>query len=459
MLREDPVEARARLEEIVKLTKQRNAQLAYELSFFLHEGTHLDSAPLLKVLDLLGDDIDSAERSLKDFAARFKDLAGPDLIRDGSDQKAWRTNMFCHLYDISPSVVEEWSLGLSPEFFLNVRWLPGARIETDGRVAMEPNVELRVRKLLWTFIHEFPDVASINIGRVETAQGKRDRRNQEREVMLVVVNQKNGNEFIHLLRKVKYDVMHRLKSGKPLEQAIVETEEYKRYIYDRLHAAKALGLSMATFSEVHLEEDVPGLGKIPLFYFDREYIPGLATDKIPSGRLSRPGFIVRLCELLGHAAAFSIVLGRSDPEGQNVFFDDGDEVVLFDPETELPTRIVLSETTGSFSDWMRPIEMLLPSCCERLADHLEKARYEGVPEADLNKSVDAFAQGLCEEIERMQKLLEDGSLRGLFEDRPHESGGIWNRWNSMLDRLETANIEDIRHGVETAAALAPYRNL
>lgn len=455
MLREDPVEARARLQEIVKLTTQRNAQLVFELSFFLHEGEHLSSAPLVLVLELLSEDLEKATQELGEFTDRFRELAGPDLLTDGSGNKAWRTNMFCRLYDISPSVVEEWALGLSPEFFLNVRWMPGARKE-GTRVFMEEEMDLRVRKLLWTFIDLYPDFVSVNIGRVEAAQGMRNRRDQEREVMLVVVNKKDGSELIHILRRVKYDVMHRLKSGKELSQAISETEGYIQYIFDRLEAAKALGLSMANFAEIQLEEDLPGLGKIPLYYFDREYIAGLATDKIPSGRLSRPGFIINLSELLGHAAAFSMILGRSDPDHQEIYFDDGDEVVLFDPVTGLPNQIILSETTGSFSDWMSPICNLLPECLRRLEYHLHQARAEGVKDADLKESVAAFSAGLTAEILRMQEVLRTNNLRALFRERSHESGGIWSRWMAMLDRLEGADVQKIQDAIKVAPCLSEF---
>ena len=60
--------------------------------------------------------------------------------------------------------------------------------------------------------------------------------------------------------------------------------------------------------------------------------------------------------------------------------------------------------------------------------------------------MEAFADGLAEEIERMQRLLRDpaAGLRGLFADRTPEPKGIRVRWEGVLDRLERADAASLR---------------
>ncbi len=80
-----------------------------------------------------------AERLFEDVADAFARAAGPELRADDENCLAWRTTMFCRLFDIDETTLEEYALGLSPEFRLNVRWLPGAHF--DGEPASEGSAE------------------------------------------------------------------------------------------------------------------------------------------------------------------------------------------------------------------------------------------------------------------------------------------------------------------------------
>ena len=57
--------------------------------------------------------------------------------------------------------------------------------------------------------------------------------------------------------------------------------------------------------------------------------------------------------LLGQAAAPKIVVGRCDGMGSPLF-DDGDEVLIMDPEG-MPQDIVVSDHTGTFNDYSCPL--------------------------------------------------------------------------------------------------------
>ena len=461
MLRENRAEALARLREILDLSRLTNNMGVRELSFFLPADRNLPLKDLESLVAALDDvehpcEVRAVERLFDCFAASFSELAGPDLAIDDWSGPIWRTTMFCRLYDINEKMLEEWTLGLSPEFFLNVRWLPGARI-VFGELVFERTVESRVRSLITHFWRTWKGVVSINVGRVESSQTNRERTGEQREVYVIVLGRVDGREDIRLVRMIKWDVMHRLNMGVPQVQAISETFQYREYISDRLQAAAELGVPILSFAEIRFDEEIPGMGWIPVFFFDREYVTGLVSDKIPSAWFARKGFIMWLSYLLGAAAAVSLTLGRVDFRTRHVFFDDGDEVIQFNDEG-LPVRLIVVETTGSFTDWSTPMAEMLPHCVEHLTRYVEKARGKGILREELALSVSGFANGLVEELERMKELLQASPSRlwSLFADRSNEPGTIRQRWEGVLRRLEETSTEELHRLVLESPDAAEY---
>lgn len=458
----DRREAIARLKEILSLSQLFNNEGARELSLFLPSDRSLPLHPLNDIISAL-ERADSpgaaeeAERLFDRYAKWFADTAGAELASDGEDRSVWRTTMFCRLFGIHEQEIEEWVLGLSPEFHLNVRWLPGARIAA-GELHFEPGASIRVRNLISHYWHNWEGLLAINVGRVESPQTKRDRTGEEREVYLIVLELSDGTENIRLVRMMKWDIIHRLKLGTHRDQAIGETFQYRDYILDRLMAAKELGIAIPVYTEIRLEEELPGLGVIPVFFFDRQYVPGIVTDKIPPARYGQPGFIVRLAGLLGQAATVSLILGRVCPRTGHVFFDDADEVIQFNGEG-LPERLILAETTGSFTDWFTRAADILPHCLWHFSRHLAKARDQGIPHSELHAAVTAFADAVLAEVERMrERLTAHPSLRNLFAGRSTEPGSIRCRWEGILNRLESTNTEELRRLILDDPAMSPYRD-
>ncbi len=244
LLRQAAGEARARLREIDHLSRLVNDQGVPELSFFVPAKRRLATKLLEDLLLVLEDDVsqqasERAEDLFDHFAMSFAETAGEELTVDGEKHTTWQTTMFCRLYDLDEELVEERTLGLSPEFHLNVRWLPGAHLE-ENEVTFEAKAGPRVRSLIAYFLQTWPGIVSINIGRVESSLTDRDRTGEEREVYLVVLGLPQGGEEIRLLRLMKWDVVHRLKQGLPLNQAISDTIRYRDYVLDRLKATAAL---------------------------------------------------------------------------------------------------------------------------------------------------------------------------------------------------------------------------
>jgi len=461
LLRKAPQKALCRLKEIHHLSQLVNDQGVPELSFFLPADTKLTTRPLGDIIAVLQNadspqDLARAEVLFDFFALSYAVAAGDELTIDGERHTAWQTTMYCRLYDLNEKTLEEWMLRLSPEFHLNMRWLPGARLK-DGEVLFESTVESKVRSLINYFVTTWPGIVSINVGRVESPLTNRDRTEEEREVYLVVLGLPEGREEIRLLRMIKWDVRHRLKQGFPLSQAIRDTVSYRDYILDRLRAAATLKIPMLSYTAIQFEEELEGVGTIPIFFFDRRYVEGMVTDKIPLSYYGKNGFIVRLARLLGVAAAASMVLGRASHRTQELFFDDGDEVIQLDQD-KLPERLVISETTGSFTDSTTPVRVLLSQCLKHLAAHLAKARRRGVTRADLKAAVEAFSEGLAGEIERMQALLQDPSmdLRSLFANSSAEPGSVRARWDNMLNRLAATEVAAIREAILISPELAGF---
>jgi hypothetical protein len=463
LLREAPGEALSRLKEITHLSSLINDQGVPELSFFLPAKNRLTTTLLVELISLLEDtaspeDVERAEGIFDEFAISYATAAGDELIVDGGKHTTWQTTMFCRLYDLDEELVEERTLGLSPEFHLNVRWLPGAHLR-GSKVAFEANVQLRVHNLIEYFLQSRPGIGSINVGRVESSLTERDRTGEEREVYLVVLGLPDGREEIRLVRLMKWDVIHRLKQGFPLSQAIRDTIRYRDYILDRLRAATALEIPILKYDSIQFAEEVQGIGQIPVFFFDRRYVVGMVSDKIPLPYYAKKGFVIRLGRLLGIAAAASMVLGRASYHRGDLYFDDGDEVIQMDAE-KLPERLIISETTGSFTDSTTPIAALLHQCLSHLAVHLKKARERGISEEGLRMAVEAFAEALRADIERMQSLLNERSaaLHSLFGDKTSEPGSVRARWKSMLERLAATDTGELQDAAFGSPHLAEFMN-
>lgn len=463
LLRKAPQKALLRLNEINQLSHMLNDQGVPELSFFLPAESKLTTKPLEDLISALENlsspqDLERAEALFDFFSLSYAVVAGEELTVDGEKHTTWQTTMFCRLYDLNEEVLEEWLLGLSAEFHLNVKWLPGANL-VEGGAIFETDAELKVRNVINYFLDTWPGIVSINVGRVVSSLTERDVTGEEREVYLVVLGLAQGKEEIRLLRLIKWDVVHRLKQGFPLSQAINDTLSYRDYILDRLKGAAGLRLPILSYSAIQFYENLPGIGEIPIFFFDRRYVVGMVSDKIPSAFYAKKGFMVRLAPLLGRAAAASLVLGRASHRSGELFFDDGDEVIQLDQE-KLPEQLIISETTGSFTDSTTPILELLPQCFKRLAVHLDKARRKETPTADLKAAVNAFTDALTTELGRMQALLDDETtgLRSLFDTRTAEPGSVRARWECMLNRLAATDLAQIQQAAAECEHLVPFRD-
>ncbi len=444
VLASDPDAALPRLAEIVRLSQMTNHLGNSELRFFVKKGEAPDITPLENLVGLLerrdsSDDPENAAALFQQFAETFRRAAG-DLAADNPTNMIWRTAMFCNLSGLNEREIEEKALGMAPEFYLNILWLPGVRLK-KGRPVFEPDVEDRVRRLIEHFINTAHHLLAVNIGRVESPLTVRDCTDQRREVFVAALSDKDAGVKIRIARMAKWDVIHRIRQGKPYEWAVSETAAYRNYISDRLRAIRSLEIAIPEFTEVEITDHAPGVGEYPAYFFIRDYYHGATTDKLPAGWYGRPGFIRRLAALLGKAAAASMVIGRVCARNHYLFFDDGDELIQLDSECGLPENLIFVETTGSFTDCRTALHRYLPQCLARLDRHIGRTREQRPDWRDDGTVRDIFIESLVAEVVRMQNLLaaHASELRSLFNDRPLAAGGIRSRWNLTLDRLAAAD--------------------
>lgn len=448
----DRPEALARIKEILNLFQCTNMLGNRELSLLLSAGKHLELCELEKTASMLEElpeaaDAGAALKAFDSFAALFAEAAGTELLRDDYSDPVWRTTMFCRLLGIDEEEMEELALELSPEFHLNVKWLPGASV-VSGQLRFDSGVDPRTQGLIAHYWRHSGGVNSINIGRIQESQSVRDISGEEREVYLVAMTSLEGIDSLRIIRLMKWDVIHRIKMGIPLEQAIEETFKYRDYIFDRLHAAVKLGFPILAYGEIRLEQQVPGIGSVPAFFFERQYVTGVVSDKLPVSCYKSPEFIESFACLMGLAAAFTLVLGKVSFRTGKVFYDDGDELIQLGSDS-IPCRLVIIETTGSFTDWTTPMQVLLPQCLDRFRVHLEKAADSGVSLQVLERSAAAFANGLCSKIDEIKRALGEptSEIRSLFDDRPAGQGGIRDKWKAIIERIETVETSSLRDSI------------
>jgi len=166
--------------------------------------------------------------------------------------------------------------------------------------------------------------------------------------------------MVRFIRFQKWGIRERLDEGKSLLQAMLESEEYTDYVLDRRLGVLQLGmnvpagLSLQRTRDRYTGNNSEVAGRlIPALYFERDYLHGLATDKLPLAKYLKASYADRLAWLLGRAAAANMITGRALEGTKEVLFDDGDEVIIESATTGLPDRLVVADPSGAFSDYQR----------------------------------------------------------------------------------------------------------
>ena len=408
---------------------------------------------------------------LRDRFARLKDhfrsaTLAPYRVDDAL-VRPWFQRMFHTLFmEGNDTATGELQEGFSDEFRLEVQWQPGGRFE-EGEFLGDSMVQDAaehaddpifqkwsdplVKPIIFNLIRAYGDVEYINVARVPNSLSVARRQNRGRRGVYIVVfgmrrSQKPIKRFIRLQ---KWGVWEHLDEGKDLLRSIKESEEYTEFWLDRRLGCRQLGMNLSC--EVHmrrLTEIYRGTNPhfygqtIHTTYFEREFLEGVATDKLPVDRYVRPGYAERLAALLGQAAVASLIVGRALDDGSRPVFDDGDEVVVEDANG-MPESIHVGDHSGAFGEWQKPL--------------VEYAGYYARPVNTRDRFVPqrrVFAEHFLEAFEAQFRHIQgDYRLRrrafdSMFKHTHYDPNGSFAyRWEQVLRRLDQTDVSQLVAGI------------
>ncbi len=396
----------------------------------------------------------------------YRDAIAPDLRTDNPVSAIWRNALFACLAgeDGVPHSRDEVLKGLSPEFHLQVEWLPGGRIvdrefifdeiyPKPGAAGVTPAVQRLcqplARAVIFNYVREHTDLEYLNLGLVDSSVGSPKNRAGRRAVFLVEFKVQNEpTSQVHILRFQKWGIRERLDQGKSLEQAFVETDDYTEYILDRRLGCRQLGMNLPHHFTMHrVQETYDGPDEdwkdtpYQVTFFERAYVRGVASDKLPEHKLQQPGYGVALARLLGEAAASNIIVGRmTDEESPQVIFDKGDEIIQ-EGEGDLPANLVVGDHSSSFNEYTRRLVDFARAYGEPI-----RRRIAFVPERERQAFVEAYLAAFESRFRQIQ--LDYASRRRAFDGlfawaRYDPEGSFAYRWEKVLERLVRTDAREL----------------
>ena len=398
-----------------------------------------------------------------DLRERFRAAVPEHLRKDDCHESEWSRRIISALFlEGNESLTEQIFSGLSQEFFLQVEWLPGGRFE-EGEFIFDPIFEeadahpeddglqklcdSRAKGIIFNLIREFGDIEYINVGRIpESLSIQRPQRQGRRGVYIAELKSRSESRPIkRFARLQKWDVWEHLDEGKDLLQSIEEAEEYTDYWLDRRLGCRQLGMNLTRrlvlrrLGEVYKGTQARYRSHpIRTSYFEREYLPGIATDKLPAENYRREGYAARFAALLGQAAASNLIVGRAIEQGARPVFDDGDEVVI-DGEDGLPAEILYGDHSGAFGEYERPLEYF--------AEHYAKPVNSRIPLlADSVEFAEIYLEAVRGQLQHIQGdyRKRKRAFDTLFKHCKYDpKGSFAYRWERVLRRLDQTDVDAV----------------
>ncbi|MCY2995855.1 MAG: hypothetical protein NTY19_49600 [Planctomycetota bacterium] len=445
-------ERRQMLYEIQQHSARTNRFGNPEVAFFLADKSF--SKRDFAACDFLDADKAQLEAAYAVLREKFFCSVPMGLRQDDVSFVEWRNRMFVKLIaERDEMVPEETFLGLSSEFFMQIEWLPGGRCEhgefildpifgnRSDRQPRDPLCDDKVLGFIFNFIREYGDLEYVNVGRVVESLSRSRILRGRRDVFLAEIKPCDSQqEIVKVIRMQKYGVAERLNEGKDLLQAMLDTEEYTDYVLDRRLACRQLGMNIlprlvaGKLEEIYAGTCAECRGRtIWSPFFERDYIRGVATDKVPNHRYKNDAFALRLARLLGLAAAPNMIVGRRDLNGP-VVFDDGDEVLIED-QTGLPTEILVVDQMGTFTDYTSELASFAVDYARPVRKRLSLVSRPAEFAA-------AYLQAFCAQFCKIQQdyRSRQRAFDNLFAHRTwNEAGSLAYRWNRILKRLDETN--------------------
>jgi len=460
----------AHLQEIADHTLLANRQGRPELDFFAADLRRFGARQFVGVVY---EQLPPAQLRAKfhELRTHFHSAVHEGFRTDEAANKPWCDRMLATLFlEGNEAQTEQILSGLSPEFFMQVEWLPGGRFEEgeflfdsifDEAANHPEDAELqrlcdpRAKGIIFNLLREYGDLEYVNLGCLpESLSLDRPQKQGRRGVYLAEFHSRSERVTLkRFIRLQKWGIWEHLDEGKDLLQSIKESADYTDYWLDRRLGCRQLGMNltrrvaMQRLSEIYNGTNARFRGEvIRSTYFEREYLPGVATDKLALEKYARPGYGLKLATLLGQAAVASIIVGRALEDGNYPVFDDGDEVVRED-EDGLPAEILVGDHSGAFGDYQLPLKTFAAHYARPV-----NTRVKFVPDPI------GFATAYLEAF-RDQFLHIQGDYRKrrrafdtLFKHCKYDTGGSFAyRWECVLRRLDQTNpyalVEAIRQQI------------
>ncbi len=449
------------LQEIAEHAVRRNRLGRPEIDFF---ATDLRKFGTKDLSDVVFTQI-SSESLRKNFAeleARFRSAVLESFGQDNPLNKSWSERMLATLFlDGNESESEQLLAGLSPEFYMQVEWLAGGRFEEGEFLldsvfdeaaahpedrALQRLCDPRAKDIIFNIVRDIDDLEYINLGMVpESLSISRPQKEGRRGVYLMEFRARgDASPTKRFMRLQKWSVWEHLDAGKDLLSAIQDSDEYTDYWLDRRLGCRQLGMNlcrrvfMRRLSEKYHGKNIHYRGaRIRTTYFERDYVPGIATDKLSQDHYGRAGYALKLAALLGRAAASNLIVGRTF-DNQRLAFDDGDEVVCED-EQNMPAELLIGDHNGAFTSYMDPLDKFAAECARPV-----NRREAIVPNA--REFALAYLDGFREQLTHIQDDYRKRrrAFDNLFEDSPYDVGGSYSyRWECVLKRLDQTNADEL----------------
>ena len=456
----DESQLRQHLAEIREFSAKWNLHCHREIAFFMAGGAFGREALAPYEFGLL--DAEQLRAAYEDLQRRFHDAVEAEFREDDPDDDVWRNRMFSALIAETDDVVPEGVLlALSPEFHMQIQWLPGGRI-VNGELLFDevfdedpdkPDDPLRAtccnnnaREFLYNLVRTYEDLEYVNIGQVVNSLSRRPQARGRRDVYIAVIKRRSDpQESVSIIRMQKWGVREHLNDDMPLLNAMLKSDEYTEYVLDRRFACHHLGMNIPNYittrkvCERYAGSQSALAGQVIWSpYFRRDYIPGIATDKMPRQRFQNACFALEFARLLGMAAAPNIIVGRCDEIEEKVLFDDGDEVVIED-ERGMPVEIKVADQTGTFVDFRKPLQ----ASAAAYADPVNRRiAYLPDPEGFARKYLEGFVEKFSSIREKYRQ--RDKGFKSLFRNRPYNMGGSFAyRWERVLQRLDQTDPREL----------------
>lgn len=456
----DDGELRCHLAEIGEFCRRENAQHHPEIAFYMADESF--TAEAFEPCEFSTMPRRELRAVYEALASRFREAVPAEYREDDLASGEWRQRMFSTLVTEDHELVrEEELLSLSAEFHMQIQWLPGGRMtngelvfdevfEEDGEDPWEENA----REFLYNLVREYEDLEYVNIGMVVNSLSRRSRLRGRRQVYIAVLKRRgHPKEIVNLIRMQKWGIREHLDDDRELSEAMFRSDEYTEFVLDRRLACRYLGMNIPhrvttrKICERYLGPgQKPKSGMIWSPYFERGYIRGVATDKIPRQRYQDASFALGCARLLGRAAAADIILGRCDAD-HRILFDDGDEIVT--EKNGMPEEIVVADQTGTFHDFESPLQELAAAYADPVNRRLE---YVPDPEAFARTYLAAFRERFACIQDKFRRRRR--AYKTLFKTRPSgERGCFADRWEKVLDRLDQADAGELAEIIE--ASISP----